>query len=146
MISKTTLSAFLGALVGKSGVGYPDSVYMALSTTDPSVDGSLISEPSGNGYARKRITTGYGANNSSHAFGNATYDDSTDTVTISNLYEIQFPKATGSWGTITHFALYSASSGGTMIAYGSLTNSISPVTDSVAIIEVGNAVLSIQQQ
>lgn len=146
MISKNTLTAILGTLLGKTTLSFTNNVYMALSTADPTVDGSGVSEPSGNGYARKIVTTGYGANNNSHAFGSVTYDDATDTVSISNLYEIQFPKATGSWGTITHFALYNASTGGTMIAYGSLTNSISPVTDSVAIIEVGNAVLSIQQQ
>ena len=146
MISKTTLTAFLNAIIGKSYVDYHDSIYMALSTTDPTVDGSGISEPSGNGYARKRITTGFGLNSTSHAFGTVSYDDLTDTVSVSNTYEIQFPKATGSWGTITHFALYSAATGGTMVAYGTLTNPISPVTDSVAIIEVGNAVLSIEQQ
>ena len=145
MISKTILSNFLGALLGKTTISY-SNVYMALSTADPTVDGSGISEPSGNGYARKVLTTSYGLNGTSHAFGNVSYDDLTDTATVSNSYEIQFPKATGSWGTITHFAIFSAATGGTMLAYGTLTNSISPVTDSVAIIEVGNAVLSIQQQ
>lgn len=144
MISKNYLTSILAALLGKGTVS-PGNVFIALSTADPTVDGSGVSEPSGNGYARKNVVTGYGLNNNQHAFGNVTYDDLTDTVTISNQYEIQFPKATGSWGTITHFALYTASSGGTMIAYGSLTNSISPVTDSVAVIEVGNAVLNITQ-
>lgn len=144
MISKQILSNFLGAILGKTSFNY-STVYMALSTSDPTVDGSGISEPSGNGYARKVLTTSYGSSGTAHAFSNVTYDDLTDTATVSNAYEIQFPKATGSWGTITHFAIYSASTGGTMLAYGSLTNSISPVTDSVAIIEVGNAVLSIEQ-
>jgi len=68
MISKTILSSFLGALLGKASVSY-GTVYMALSTADPTVDGSGISEPSGNGYARKVLTTSYGLNGTSHAFG-----------------------------------------------------------------------------
>jgi hypothetical protein len=39
---------------------------------------------------------------------------------ITNAEIIEFPSATGAWGTITHFALYDASSGGNVLAFGTL--------------------------
>jgi len=36
---------------------------------------------------------------------------------------IQFPTATGSWGTITHFGIWSASTAGNLLAYNTVTTS-----------------------
>jgi hypothetical protein len=66
-----------------------------------------VREPSGNAYARVS-TTGADWNTAS---GGA----------LDNANDITFPEATGSWGTITHFALFDAATGGNMLAYGALS-------------------------
>ena len=87
----------------------PPTIYVALSTADPTDDGSGLSEPSGNGYARKQTSAG----DWNAASGGA----------LDNSNEIAFNEATGSWGTITHFALLDAASGGNMLAHGALSQS-----------------------
>jgi len=99
----------LDHLFGK-GVYTPPTIYVALSTADPLDDASGIAEPSGNGYAR--VTT-------SASDWNAAASGALD-----NAAAITFPQASGgAWGTITHFALYDASSGGNMLAHGALASS-----------------------
>jgi hypothetical protein len=87
----------------------PPTIYVALSTADPTDAGSGLSEPSGNGYARKQTS----ASDWNTASGGA----------LDNTNEIAFNEATGSWGTITHFALMDAVSGGNMLAHGALSQS-----------------------
>jgi hypothetical protein len=43
--------------------------------------------------------------------------------TASNNAAIEFPTATGSWGTVTHVAVFDALTTGNMIAYATLTAS-----------------------
>lgn len=104
--SDYTEDAVLDHLVGKTAFAMP-TAYLALSTADPTDDGSGMAEPSGMGYARK-VTAGADWNAAS---GGA----------IDNANDISFAAATGSWGTITHFALYDALTGGNMLAHGELT-------------------------
>lgn len=82
----------------------PTNIYVALSTADPLDTGAGIAEPSGNAYART-VCNSWDA-----ASGGAT----------ANTGAVTFPTATGSWGTITHFALFDASTAGNMLAHGSL--------------------------
>lgn len=79
------------------------TIYVGLSTADPTDDASGLAEPSGNGYARKVYSSWSRA-----------------TSTVDNDGAITFAQATGSWGTITHFALFDALSGGSMLAHGVL--------------------------
>jgi len=99
----------LDHIVGKTSFTMPTNIYVALSTADPTDAGSGIAEPSGNGYARKQTVA---ANWNAAANGS-----------ISNAQDIQFDQATGSWGTITHFALFDALTDGNMLAHGSLGTS-----------------------
>jgi len=85
----------------------PPTIYVALSTADPLDSGSGLAEPSGNGYARVQ-TTG--------ADWNAASDGAID-----NANTITFNEATGNWGTITHFALMDAASGGNLLVHGALS-------------------------
>ena len=87
----------------------PPTIYVALSTADPLDSGSGLAEPSGNGYARVQ-TTGTDWNAAS---GGA----------IDNANAITFNEATGSWGTITHFVLMDAASGGNLLVHGALSTS-----------------------
>jgi hypothetical protein len=94
--------------------------YLALSTTSVQEDGSGLTEPSGAGYARIDISTG--------AVGFAPGYDSTETgwstgYTFSNVLPLSFAAATGSWGTIEDWAIIDSSSGGNILAYGSLATS-----------------------
>lgn len=88
-------------------------IYVALSTADPTEDGSGLAEPVGNGYARVQ----HSDNTATPGNWTVSGDQATNTV------EIDFGTATGSWGTITHFALFDASSGGNMLHFGSVTTS-----------------------
>lgn len=99
----------------------PTNVYVALSTADPGESGGTIAEPSGNGYARTACNTWSAA----------------ASRTTSNPGAVTFPAATGSWGTITHYALYDASTGGNMLAYGPLTTSNAVVNGNVVTFAIG---------
>lgn len=78
----------------------PTDLYVALSTADPAANGGSIAEPSGDGYARV-------LNNTWDAASSGAPSETANTGTVT------FPAASGSWGTITWMALFSASSGGT---------------------------------
>ena len=87
----------------------PPTIYVGLSTADPADDGSGLAEPSGNGYARTQ-TSASDWNTASNG-------------SLDNSSSITFTQATGSWGTITHFALFDAASAGNMLAHGALSQS-----------------------
>lgn len=82
----------------------PTAWYLALFTAAPGETGGGT-ELSGSGYARQAVTFTVSGN------------------TASNNAAIEFPTASGSWGTITHAAVFDASTSGNMIAYASLTAS-----------------------
>lgn len=79
------------------------TVYVGLSTADPTDDASGLAEPVGNGYARKAITFGAASSRRVTQSGAVTFD-----------------QATGDWGTITHWAIFDAATAGNMLAHGAL--------------------------
>ncbi len=95
----------LDHIFGKAGYT-PPTIYVALSTADPLDDGSGLSEPSGDGYSRAQTSA---ADWSAACSG-----------TTENAGAVTFNEATGEWGSITHFALMDAASGGNMLIYGAL--------------------------
>lgn len=98
------------------------TVYLGLSTANPTDDGSGLAEPSGAGYARQAISFSAAASRR---------------VTQSAI--VAFLQATGAWGVITHWAIFDAATGGNMLAYGALVESkqvVSGNTPSVAAGEV----------
>lgn len=131
-------SDYLNNLILEHVVGHTQSInlggdaYIALATdaTTPLKDGTGITEPSGNGYARVLIGI-YGQS------ATLMMDDASAGV-MTNSKEIHFPKATGAWGHCTHVIVYDALTGGNMLAWGELTTHIDPVNLSVPIIAVGN--------
>lgn len=106
-----------------------DAVYVGLSTTAPVADGTNITEPSGNGYAR--VLIGNPAQSLTLKMGAASNG------AITNAEAIMFPEATGAWGTITHFVFFSASTGGNKLGYGTLTSPISPISGDVPLFRTG---------
>ncbi len=87
----------------------PPTIYVGLSTADPLDSGSGLAEPPGDGYARVQTA--------------ASDWNAASAGSLANVNDIAFPQATGTWGTITHFALFDAASGGDILAHGALSAS-----------------------
>lgn len=102
----------------------PTNIFVALSTTTPTDAGLNVTEPAGGAYAR--VSTGAADWNAAAA------------GTKDNANAITFPTATASWGTITHFVLYDASSLGNALAFGALGTSKAIGTDDTAEFAAGD--------
>jgi hypothetical protein len=94
----TTLTWLLTA----SSATRPTAWYIGLFTAPPGEAGGGT-EVSGNAYVRKAVTFTVTGN------------------TASNDGAVEWPVATGSWGTITDVAIFDAVTGGNMIGYATLT-------------------------
>jgi hypothetical protein len=81
----------------------PTTVYLGLHTADPTDDGTGT-EVSGNAYARQV----------------AAFTVTNDTA--SNTSAIEFPTATGSWGTVGWVGVWDALTGGNLLFHGALTS------------------------
>jgi hypothetical protein len=103
----------------------PTTVYVGLFTTDPTDAGSGT-EVSGNAYARQAATFAAPSN------GAATTDA-----------DVQFPQATGNWGTVTHFAVFDALTTGNMLYHGALTTSKTIETGDVFKIATGSLTVTL---
>jgi len=101
----------------------PPTIYVGLSIADPLDDASGLAEPTGNGYTRVATL----ASDWTAASGG----------TINNANTITFAEATGSWGTITHFALFDAATSGNMLAHGTLFQSKAINSGDTAKFDVG---------
>ncbi|KLU65733.1 hypothetical protein DEAC_c23630 [Desulfosporosinus acididurans] len=112
------------------------NVYIGLSTTTPSqTKGSTtpywnFTEPSGNAYARVQV----GATTAN--FPAPTTGSTSNNVTIS------FPQATGSWGTVTYFGIFDASTGGNLLGYGALNTSQTIISGNVLTFSANQITLS----
>lgn len=103
----------------------PTTVYVGLFTSDPTDAGSGT-EVSGNAYARQSAT--FAAPSNGAATTNA---------------DIQFPQATGNWGTVTHFAIFDALTTGNMMYHGALTTSKTIETGDVFKIATGSLTVTL---
>jgi hypothetical protein len=95
----------------------PTTLYIALFTSAPS-DTGPGTEVSGGSYARVAVTSATTAWNGTH--GNTTGASSGTNGTISNANAIAFPTPTAAWGSITHFGIFDAASGGNLLIWGAL--------------------------
>lgn len=99
----------------------PGTIHVALLTAACS-DSAAGTEVSGGSYARVAVTSSL-ANWAGTQSAGSTSASSGTTGTTSNNSAITFPAPSANWGTVSHFALMSASSGGTMYVCAALTNS-----------------------
>jgi len=84
----------------------PAEYYVGLSTTEPTMTGANVSEPSTSaGYGRVLLE-----NLSAPING-----------VVTNTTNINFEESTASWGTITHFVIYDAEINGNLLMYGALS-------------------------
>lgn len=97
----------------------PTAWYVGLFTSAPGEAGGGT-EVSGGSYVREAVTF-------------AVTGD-----TASNVAAIEWPVATGTWGTITHIAVFDALSGGDQIGYAALTNAKTIASGDVLRIPAGD--------
>jgi hypothetical protein len=95
----------LDHLFGKDDYA-PPTIYVGLSTADPGDGGVGLREPNGDGYTRVPTT---------EADWNVAAGGLVD-----NANAIALGPATADWGTLTHFALFDAASGGHLLVHGTL--------------------------
>lgn len=109
----------------------PTNLYVGLSTAtiDDTTTGSTVTEPSGaNNYARVNVNTW----------------DTASSRTTSNTNVVTFPQCqTGNWGTITDWFVADASSGGNILAYGTLATSKSVVVGNTPSFAAGELDISV---
>lgn len=110
----------LDHILGTGAYTMPSTVYVGLSTGSFNDDNSGT-ELTGNGYARESISFGAAASG-----------------TASNDGAVEFSAATGSWGTVSHFGLFDASSSGNLLIHGALTASKVIDTGDILKIAVGD--------
>jgi hypothetical protein len=92
----------------------PTSVFIALYTTDPT-DADTGTEVSGGGYARTQVNPNGGG---APQFNLAVADGAG--AMVANADDIEFSAATASWGTVTHFGIKDAATGGNLLHHGAL--------------------------
>lgn len=98
---------------------FPGTLHVALLTAAPSDTGGGT-EVSGGAYARVAVTNSL-ANWAGTQSAGSTVASSGTTGTTSNNGTITFATPTASWGTVTHFGIYDASTGGNLLFFGALT-------------------------
>ena len=99
----------------------PATLYVSLHTT-ATTDAGGGTEVSGGSYARVAVTANLTNFAGTQSAGSTTASTGTGGAT-SNNGTITFPSPTGNWGTVSHFGIWDASSGGNLLFHGALTTS-----------------------
>ena len=110
----------LDHILGTGAYTMPSAVYVGLSTASFNDDNSGT-ELTGNGYARVSATFSAAASG-----------------TTSNSAGIEFSAATGSWGSVSHFGLFDASTGGNLLIHGAFSTAKSVATGDILKIATGD--------
>ena len=123
MVSTYFLNCIMGNVFKtKTSPALPSKVYLGLSKTTPTMSGTGITEPAAAaGYARVELKNLSVPNNG----------------IITNNIEVSFPKSTAEWGTVTHFVLYDAATGGNFLLSEKLAKSRTVEEDVIVILETG---------
>lgn len=99
----------------------PATLYVRLCTTTPTA-AAAGTEVSGSGYAPVAITSNSTNWAATNAAGSTTVPSSGTSGTTSNNAAVNFGTAGGSWGTVSHWELWDASSGGNRLFYGTIVD------------------------
>lgn len=97
----------------------PATLYIGLLTAAPSDSGGGT-EVSGNSYARATVTSSLANWAGTQSAGSTVASSGTGGQTSNNA-SITFATPSGTWGTVSHFGIYDAASGGNLLFWGSLT-------------------------
>ena len=95
-------NALINATLRNTAFTSPATVYVGLYTTDPT-DANTGTEVSGGSYARTAVTFGAPSNG-----------------VTTNSAAVEFPQATGSWGTVGWIGILDAASGGNLLYHTAL--------------------------
>jgi len=113
-------NALINATLRNTSYTSPTTVYLGLYTSDPT-DADSGTEVTGNAYARQAITFGAPSNG-----------------VTTNTAAIEFPQATGSWGTVTHIGIEDALTGGNLLYHSPLNASKTIATGDVFRVAIGS--------
>jgi hypothetical protein len=113
-------NALINATLRNTSYTSPTTVYLALYTSDPT-DADTGTEVTGNAYERQSIT-----------FGSPSNGVSTNTAAI------EFPQATGSWGTVAYIGIRDASTSGNLLYHTALDASKAIATGDVFRVAIGS--------
>lgn len=103
----------------------PSTVYLGLFTSDPT-DAGTGTEVSGGSYARQSISFAAASSGTSATDAN-----------------IEFPQATGNWGTISHVGILDALTSGNLLFHTPLTTSKVIDTGDIFRVSSGNLTVTI---
>tara|TARA_R100000329_G_C7616849_1_gene219063 strand:- start:2344 stop:2730 length:387 start_codon:yes stop_codon:yes gene_type:complete len=118
-------NALINHTLRNSALSAPSAVYVSLHTANPDEDASG-SELSGSAYARQAATFAAPSNGVSTTSA-----------------DINFPQATGSWGTVSHIGIWDASSSGNMYYYTALDASKTIATGDILKIAAGSLTVTL---
>jgi len=110
----------LDHVLGTTAYTAPTTVYVGLATASFADDNSGT-ELTGNNYSRVSATF-----------------DAAASGTTDNSAAIEFAAATGSWGDVSHFGSFDASSGGNLLIHGAFTTSKTIASGDVLKISAGD--------
>lgn len=124
---------FLDAIMGnvfqsKTSPALPESYYIGLSSTAPAVDGTGVTEPAGGAYARVELT-------------GLTQPDNGE---IENGATVTFAESTADWGTMTHYVVFDAATGGNLLFYSALTHQRVVDVDTIVAFKPGELTITLQ--
>lgn len=106
----------------------PSKLYLGLSGTQPQLDGTGVTEPPNSaGYSRVELTNMSAPQNG----------------VVTNQQSINFAESTADWGTITHFTVYDAKTGGNLLMYDNLNKKRTVEADTVMTIKPESLSLSV---
>ncbi len=112
----------LGITGASAGAGTgPTNLYVGLFTAAPSDSGGGT-EVSGNNYARVEVASSLANWAGTQSAGSTAASSGTGGVT-SNNGAVAFPTPSATWGTVTHFGIFDASTAGNLLFHAALTTS-----------------------
>ena len=154
MITKQGAIKVLNWLCG--GGNNSPMLFAALSSTQPSIDGSNVTEPSAatyvTSYSRVRLTSSTN-DRGQYAFSGSSAVATEKGAKISSKYIAYFPETYNpntdtieDWGELRYICIFDAATGGNLIAYQALPEVIHPGAQGVStipIIRVGDITMEI---
>ena len=115
---------FLDHFTGTASTSAPSAVYLGLATGSIGDDASG-SELTGNNYSRKAITFASASSGS-----------------IASNANVEFDPATGSWGSVSHWGIFDASSSGNLLFHGSFTSAKTIASGDILKVASGSLTIS----
>lgn len=116
--------ALLKQLFRNTPMATPATVYIGLHTAAVAEDATNTNEVTGGAYARVAMTTGAAGTGVGSAWIAPITDPTDATLSlVDNVADIVFVTPTAAWGTVTHFSIWDALTGGNKVFTGQLVAS-----------------------